>query len=223
MKIIGHRGAAGIKLENTLEGIEFARHCGVYRVEIDVRKTADNQLVVCHDADLSRVSNKDYIIHKTTLKKIKSVTLNNGSSFVPTLSEALKAAKSTGVLIEIKDKDCSKELMETLKAFPENKVEVASFDWAEMKKLRTIDDALKLVLLDHTKPFDVVKTAKKLGMNGVGLNFWLMNPLTYLLCKFYGLSMYVYTVNNKFLVSLLSIFYPGVAICTDRPERFTKN
>ena len=56
MKIIGHRGAAGLALENTLPGIELARLLGVDAIEIDVRKTKDNQLILCHDADLKRVA-----------------------------------------------------------------------------------------------------------------------------------------------------------------------
>ena len=59
MKIIGHRGAAGLELENTLPSIRMAIELGVDGVEFDVRITADRQLVLCHDDNTSRMSNVD--------------------------------------------------------------------------------------------------------------------------------------------------------------------
>ncbi|MGZ6005431.1 MAG: glycerophosphodiester phosphodiesterase, partial [Candidatus Saccharimonadales bacterium] len=54
MKIMGHRGAAGLELENSAAGIEKAIELGVDFIEIDVRKTHDNQLILCHDDNFGR-------------------------------------------------------------------------------------------------------------------------------------------------------------------------
>ncbi len=56
MKIIGHRGVAGLALENTLPGLELARLLGVDAIEFDVRMTNDEHIVLCHDNSLSRVA-----------------------------------------------------------------------------------------------------------------------------------------------------------------------
>ena len=45
----GHRGAKGLVVENTLAGFAAAFDAGVTGVELDVRLTADGELVVWHD------------------------------------------------------------------------------------------------------------------------------------------------------------------------------
>jgi glycerophosphoryl diester phosphodiesterase len=47
--IEGHRGAKGLVVENTLSSFRAAFDAGVTGVELDVRLTADRQLVVWHD------------------------------------------------------------------------------------------------------------------------------------------------------------------------------
>ena len=47
--IEGHRGAKGLVVENTLSSFRAALDAGVSGVELDVRLTADRQLVVWHD------------------------------------------------------------------------------------------------------------------------------------------------------------------------------
>ena len=48
----GHRGARGLVVESTLAGFEAAYDAGVTGVELDVRLTADGEVVVWHDAVL---------------------------------------------------------------------------------------------------------------------------------------------------------------------------
>ena len=48
----GHRGAKGLVVENTLESFTAAYAAGVSGVELDVRLSADGEVVVWHDAVL---------------------------------------------------------------------------------------------------------------------------------------------------------------------------
>jgi len=50
--VVGHRGAAGLKPENTLTGFSWAIALGVDAIELDVLMTSDNILVVHHDFSL---------------------------------------------------------------------------------------------------------------------------------------------------------------------------
>lgn len=52
-----HRGARSLAPENTLPALEKALHCGAHFLEIDVRVTADNHLVVFHDDTPARTTN----------------------------------------------------------------------------------------------------------------------------------------------------------------------
>jgi glycerophosphoryl diester phosphodiesterase len=49
----GHRGARGLKPENTLAGFEFALELGVTTLELDCAVTADGVVVVSHDPVLN--------------------------------------------------------------------------------------------------------------------------------------------------------------------------
>ncbi len=49
----GHRGARGLKPENTLPAFEVAFDLGVTTVETDVHLTADGIPILCHDANVS--------------------------------------------------------------------------------------------------------------------------------------------------------------------------
>jgi glycerophosphoryl diester phosphodiesterase len=223
MKIIGHRGAAGLALENTLPSLELARLLGVSAIEFDVRKTKDNKLVVCHDADLSDISAHDLKVRETSLAALQKVVLNDGQSSVPSLREALKMCGSTAVMIELKETGCAELLLKELKYFPNLKVSVLSFKLEELAYLRRLAPQLKLYGLERTKPFDIIQFARELHLDGVGLNFWLLNPMTYWLAKRYKLKMFVYTVNNRLLGKFLGFLYPDVAICTNHPEWFIKH
>lgn len=224
MKIIGHRGAAGLALENTLSSIELAKLIGVNAIEFDIRLTKDNQIVLLHDSDLKRVSldSRNDKIRSLTLKQAQSITLIDERSKIPLLSDALKIVGKTPLIIEIKSKGCAQPLCELLDIFPEAKVKIASFNHSELIAVRDIKPQIKLLALDHTKPIDIIQTARNNNLDGFGLNFWLLNPLTYFMAKRAKLEMYVYTVNSKFIGRIIKFLYPKVAICSDFPERFVK-
>ncbi len=56
MIIYGHRGARGEAPENTIAGARHAVERGVRHLEIDLRLSADQQLVVVHDGTLKRTT-----------------------------------------------------------------------------------------------------------------------------------------------------------------------
>lgn len=223
MKIIGHRGAAGLALENTLPSLELARLLGVDAIEFDVRRTKDNKLVLCHDNDLDDISDADLKVGDTTLKQLQKVVLNDEQSVTPSLREALKMTGSVPVLIELKETGCAELLLEVLADFPDTDVTVVSFKLDELAYLRKLRPNMKLYGLERTKPFDIIQFARELRLNGVGLNFWLLNPLTYWLAKRYNLDIFVYTVNSRLLGNFIGLLYPDVAICTNHPEWFIKH
>ena len=94
--IIAHKGASGIAPENTIAAIQLALDMGVDMIEIDVRNTHDEEIVVIHDATLDRTTNGTGLVHDYTLEEIRE--LDAGSWFgdaryagekVPTLKEVL--------------------------------------------------------------------------------------------------------------------------------------
>ena len=57
--LFAHRGACMMAPENTLEAFELALCLGADFLELDVRLTADGQVVVMHDANIIRVTVKE--------------------------------------------------------------------------------------------------------------------------------------------------------------------
>src|SRR5207302_3725900 len=49
----GHRGARGLKPENTLPSFEAALDAGVTSIETDLHLTSDGAIVLCHDPILN--------------------------------------------------------------------------------------------------------------------------------------------------------------------------
>lgn len=221
-KIIGHRGAAGLELENTATSIERALSLGVSLIEIDLRLTKDDKLVVCHDSDLARIANDPRKIKKLTLEQLQEIQLIDGSKIL-SLVEALTIIDKTPVILELKDQDSARLLLKDLKKFPEAKVSVASFKLNELALLRSLAPGLKLYGLELTKPFEIIQLANRLMLDGIGLNFWLLNPLTYYFARKNKLEIYVFTLNRKLASLFIAWLYPNVAVCTDHPEWFTRN
>jgi glycerophosphoryl diester phosphodiesterase len=108
--VIGHRGAAAHAPENTLAGFRAARALRCRWVEFDVRLTADNALVICHDDQLDRTTDGRGRISKMPLAAVRRLDAGSwfGAGFadepVPTLDEALLLCRDIGLgaNIEIK-------------------------------------------------------------------------------------------------------------------------
>jgi glycerophosphoryl diester phosphodiesterase len=221
MNIIGHRGVAGLELENTHSSFTRALNMGLQAVELDVRKTKDDQLVVCHDADLQRIANRQEKIRDLHLNELRKIVLIDGS-YVITLQEALEILEGIHIFIEVKDEGCGRVLMSLLNKFQSQTVTIVSFRLRELAIYKDLDPRYDLYGAERTRPFDIIHLAKILRLDGIALNFWLLNPLTYYLCKRANLKLYVYTVNNAFIAGLLATLYPNVGICTDFPDKLLK-
>ncbi|MFC6080365.1 glycerophosphodiester phosphodiesterase family protein [Sphaerisporangium aureirubrum] len=59
VEIHGHRGARGLRPENTLPGMAYTLELGVHVIELDVALTADRQIVLTHDLTVSAVTSQD--------------------------------------------------------------------------------------------------------------------------------------------------------------------
>ena len=219
MKIIGHRGAAGLALENTLESIKAAIEAGVDAIEFDVRITKDGKLVLSHDRHLGRVSKKSARITESSLAILRKVKLNNGKAIV-TLSEAIKNTKEIPLIIEPKESDWATPLANFLRAQEDiSNCKVISFNHDELHAFHTLLPKVPVFALEHTKPFEVIRVAKTLGFTGIDINFWLLNPLTYYLARYHKLEIIVYTVNRPWIAKFLNFLYPGISITTDVPDQ----
>jgi len=219
MNIISHRGAAGLALENTIEGIKKALGFPIYGIEIDVRMTKDRILVLCHDKSLKRVSKSQAEIANSALSDLRKVRLKNGEVIV-TLEEAMQIIGSKFTVLDVKVDNCAEELVATLDKFPNANYVVSTLKHGLAPKLRQLRDDFKIYLSGFIKPSETFDAARRYKANGLSLNAWSLNAITYRLAKRANLEMMAYTINWPFVAKFINRFYPAVAICTDHPERF---
>lgn len=70
-KFCAHRGVSALMPENTLPAFAAALALGADEIEFDVRLSKDNQLVVCHDPSLDRISDGSGDVGDYTLAELK--------------------------------------------------------------------------------------------------------------------------------------------------------
>jgi glycerophosphoryl diester phosphodiesterase len=112
--VASHRACWGAAPENSIVGIETCIAHGIDVIEIDVRQTADGQLVLLHDATLDRTTNGHGRLSAITLADLRKLRQKPGMGGlavteltahpVPTLQEALDAARGR-ILINMDAKD----------------------------------------------------------------------------------------------------------------------
>src|SRR3972149_5853795 len=152
---IGHRGARAYEPENTLRSFKKALEIGVDAVELDVRKTKDNQLVVIHDADVKRTTDGKGFVSELTLKEIKEFSAEKGEK-IPTLKEALDFLdKKVKILIELKEAGVEEKVLEAVrKNGLQKNVIITSFLEDALRKIRELDKEVEtgLIYATHKNP-----------------------------------------------------------------------
>jgi glycerophosphoryl diester phosphodiesterase len=108
--VIAHRGAHEGVPSNTLLSLKAAIDLGIDYVECDIRTTADNKLIIMHDATVNGTTNGKGKVREMTLKQIRKLDagIKVGPQFagtkVPTFDEILKTARGKiGIYADCKD------------------------------------------------------------------------------------------------------------------------
>lgn len=221
--IVGHRGAAGIELENTLSSFKRAIDVGANAIEFDVHVTKDGYAVVCHDPDLERVSGSKDFINSLTYEEVQKIALHNGER-IPRLREVLETAaeKNVPVIVEIKVNTHIEEIVQILNKFPKMNITIASFDHDVVKQCKRLRPDIPGFVAEDDHPFTAIKTALAIKADGIDLNYKKLTPVVYWRAKRAGLQLMVYTVNNPLVVRQMHLLYPDVWICTNYPNRYVR-
>ena len=99
-----HRGLHGSgRAENSISAFRAAVEAG-FGIELDVRLSADGELVVFHDDELSRVTKEEGRVDSRTAKELSEIKLCGTGDGIPTFKEVLALVDGkVPLLIEIKD------------------------------------------------------------------------------------------------------------------------
>ena len=134
--VLGHRGASGLRPENTLAAFALARDLGVDGLEFDVRMSADGVPVVHHDPTLERTTNLKGPVRARTARELGRADTGGGEG-VPTVAEVLEATGDLPLLIELKEAEATLPLLDAVRrAGAAGRVMIASFLRAAVAPLR---------------------------------------------------------------------------------------
>ena len=178
--VVGHRGSAATAPENTLASFSSAIAARADAVELDVRLTEDNEVVVMHDARLQRTTNGKGKVSERSLEYIRSLSAGMlfGEQFaeerVPTLDEVFQLVRGrVGVNVEFKQEGTIPNLellRRTLSIIKNHRAErytmLSSFNHALIRHVRNYNRTIITGVLQHPfKPFyqSPVQQTKRAG------------------------------------------------------------
>ena len=218
VQVIGHRGASATHPENTLEAFRAAAEAGAGGVELDVRRTADDVLVVHHDAQLADG------------RILRTLTADELPPSLPTLAEALEVCGELCVNIEVKntpaDPDYDAEhglsvaVAGLVRAYDVvDHVIVSSFSIETVDRLKSIDPEIPtawLVWGGQADPMSLIARAQAHGHDAIHPHELLVDANFVAMARGAGLVVNVWTVNDPDRIRELASF--GVdGIITDDP------
>jgi len=216
MLIIGHRGAAGLAPENTLEALQKGIESGADMIEFDVRLTADKIPILSHDAKLNGLR-----VRTTTLAHLQA------AGPVAVLESVLK--KYVGKIylnLEYKPVGDIDIVYAMLKKYVKrdddwDSIIISSFHVTTLFQLRRLDEKIKLALLHSINPFAFMTYQRRLNLAAVGWHRLHANKLAIEIARRSDIFTYVYTINR--LQAALLWQQRGVdGIVTDYPNRFSE-
>lgn len=221
VRIIGHRGASASHPENTVEAFRAAAEQGAHGIELDVRRSADDVLVVSHDA------------HVADGRVIRELDASDLPRSIPTLAEALDACADLWINIEIKnmpnDPDYDSEhglsvaVAGLVSAYDaNNRVIVSSFNISSVDRIRSIDPSIPVgwLVWAQSAPTTLIDRAEAHGMQAIHPNDLLVDRSFVSKAHAAGLAVTVWTVDDldrmreliEFGVDGIITTAPGVAV-----------
>ena len=200
-RVIAHRGAANKRdgspiRKNTLAAFERAIELGVEGIELDVRRTADDVLVI-HDEALI----DDGVC-------IRNVHSDDIPQWMPTLVEALEVCQDTWLNIEIQNLPGDPDYDETfgismavaalITAFEaQQRVLVSSLDFGSIQRIRENDPTIPIgwIVWGQVNPMQMVERAAG-TVDALHPSEMLIDKTLMEMCREANLLVNAWTVND---------------------------
>ncbi|MBU1044763.1 MAG: glycerophosphodiester phosphodiesterase [Candidatus Omnitrophica bacterium] len=210
---IAHRGASAYRPENTIKAFEKAIKQHADCIEIDVQKTADNQLVVYHDTSFQ---NKE-LLKDQNLAAVKQEGKSRGID-VPTLDEVLDKLNNRIILnIEIKSPGLVDLLVKKLKAYDPKKIICSSFIHSVLSEFEAKAPGIARAPVIGCQMLDPLRLLKNTNSEILVQNHEFVDKNYVELLHKKNKRIFVYTVNKVAALNQM-IGYNVDGIMTDYPD-----
>lgn len=236
-KIFAHRGYSAKFPENTMLAFQKAYQAKADGIEIDVHLTKDEEIVVCHDEDLDRVTGTYGYIREKTLQELKSLSFhNNMDSYkdykgleIPTLKEFLEWAgpKDLEINIELKtnifryDGIVAKTLALVKDLCLEDRVILSSFNHNTIIQCKDLAPKIRCGFLSANSLAHPEDYCSKYGVEYYHISYLGLEEDTIEKCHKEGIGLNIWTVDDEIIMKKL--LDDGVnGIITNEVEKATK-
>lgn len=215
MTFISHRGAAGLKKENSLEAIIAGHSYNPSYVEVDIHHTKDGVFVIYHGSVKAAYLGKNIDETYKSLKKRLPGLLS--------LKDFIQKAPKRPYMLDIKIRTANEELIKELKQMPS--VMRAMFTSPHPKTLEALKKAFPDSKTYISQPYQEgpirpLDLARQYNFDGICLNKWWMGPFLVRACKIANKEILTYTVDRGITMKIIKKFFPEVTIITNRPDRY---
>lgn len=207
---IAHRGLhRGFKIpENSMKAFELAVENN-YAIELDVRITKDNQVIVFHDKNLIRLCDSRKKVKNQRYSVLKQMKLYNTDESIPLLKDVLALIEGkVPVVIEIKNYtqvgEFEKAIVEVIKDY-EGEIAICSFnpnvvDWFRVN----YPNITRGLIFGDIKKFNIkyyklvfLKRFFRVKPDFISLDYKLLNTLIPFFCKKGKVPIVSWTVDSK--------------------------
>lgn len=216
--VIAHRGASAYAREHTVDAFELALRQGASMLELDVRATADRDLVVVHDATLLRTAQDPRRVSRLTRAGLLALDPLRRPLTLDAVLE--RYGRRTRLLIDLKHPTPASE-QAIISALSRHGLTgetiVQSFDTTALRRLRHAWPSLTVAPLYRLAP-----TARRLRpltgyAGGIGVWHAGIDAALVLRARAAGIAVRAWTVNDADeIMRLVALGVDG--IITDAPD-----
>ncbi len=218
MKVIGHRGAAGLAPANSLAAIKKALQCGAQEIEVDVHATKDNVVVLLHDPKVG--TGKGH-------SSVSMLTLDELQRALPGLATLEAAIGAVGrkvpLRIDIKDRSAVPSVVTVVSAFlakgwQPNDFVFAAFDANTLSQLQLHQPGIPIVINERWSGIRALLKARRFNTRHIAMNKNVLWPGAIIAFTRLGYQLDTYTLNAPERAHHMARY--GLAgVITDRPDR----
>lgn len=240
---VAHRGSSGSAPENTVAAVELAVDQQASFVEVDVQRSADDELVIVHDTTLARTTDAEQVFPDRAPWNVGAFTLaeleqlDAGSWYapefadepIPTLADVIDSmGRKSGLLLELKSPELypgiEAQVVDELssdagwlrKALKSEQLVVQSFDHASMKTFDSLAPQIPTGLLFGYRPTTPELVAASSWAEQINPSYRVTDRALVEEVQASGMTISVYTLNTgRLMREFIALDVDG--IITDYP------
>jgi len=220
MKIIGHRGARGLAPENTIASVQKALEYGVQEIEIDVRVTKDQRVVLVHDR-FAEHNGRKLLVSAHTYKELCELKPD-----LTLLDEAIRSIDHrVPLMIEVKPHVPIEPVVAVMQdlidaGWQASEFSFGSFSQTTLRALHKAMPAISNVVIERLSGTYGIFRARQLGAHRISINHIFLRKSFLKRAIKQNYEVCVYTLNDPGKAATLAQ-YGLTGVITDRPDLYT--